>query len=190
MLDDLPPLEFFCRRKDTIKDIFRQEFEKQNHKLQLTIESPANSIEPSDSIGTDCRQVLWEPRLEKLCGKWHDDCLTRSKQHIIRAKFHKRMFAIFSLPAIVLPLLLSLLTAYPLVSSSGMILTSILTGVNTFFNHSKQELQHSGHSAKFFRLAAEIETEMVKRRQDRLAADVFLERISMEYRNISVHAPL
>ena len=83
----------------------------------------------------------------------------------------------------------NILVDYPLVSSSGMALTSILTGINTFFNHSKKQIQHFEFSAKFFRLATEIEKELSKKKSDRLAADVFVERVSMDYNNLAFNAP-
>ena len=130
-----------------------------------------------------------------LCNKWRDDCLKRSTQHDVKAKVHKRRFAVFALPAIILPVIMSglsnILVDHPLVSSSGMALTAILTGVNTctFFNHSKKQIQHFEFGAKFFRLATEIEKEMSKKKRDRLAADVFLERVSMDYNNLAFNAP-
>ena len=160
--------------------------------VHLKIDTPENS----DSISLDDpdrREVLWEPRLEQLCDKWRDDCLKRSTQHDTEAKIHKRSFAVFAIPAIILPLIMSglsnLLVDYPHVLSSGMALTAILTGVNTFFNHSKKQIQHFEFSAKFFRLETEIEKEMSKKKRDRLAADVFLERVSMDYNNLAFNAP-
>ena len=164
--------------------------------VHLKIETPENSSENSDSISLDNpdrREVLWEPRLKKRCNKWRDDCLTRSTQHDTKAKIHKRWFAVFAIPAIILPLIMSglsnILVDYPHVLSSGMALTAILTGINTFYNHSKKQIQHFEFSAKFFRLATEIEKELSKRKKDRLAADVFLERVSMDYNNLAFNAP-
>ena len=151
--------------------------------VHLKIDDP----ETSDSISldnADRNEVLWEPRLENLCNKWRDDCLKRSTQHDTKAKIHKRRFAVFALPAIVLPLIMSglsnILVQYPLISSSGMALTSILTGINTFYNHSKKQIQHFACSAKFFRLSTDIEKELAEKKNDRVAADVFGERISQE----------
>jgi hypothetical protein len=164
--------------------------------LEIIIASPRGSDNHSGSMSLDNpdrREVLWEPRLETLCNKWYDDCLARSTQHDVKAKIHKRRFATFALPSIILPLIMSglsnLLVDYPLVSSSGMALTAILTGMNTFFNHSKKQIQHFEYSGKFFKLATEIEKEIAKRKKDRIAADVFLERISADYNNLAFNAP-
>ena len=198
MNHQLPLIELFDRKKIKIQYIFRTEYLKQKkmEQVHLKIGTLEDSPENSDSISLDNpdrREVLWEPRLEKLCNKWRDDCLKRSTQHDTKAKIHKRRFAVFALPAIILPLIMSglsnILVNYPLVSSSGMALTAILTGVNTFFNHSKKQIQHFEFSAKFFRLATEIEKEIAKRKKDRLASDVFVERVSMDYNNLAFNAP-
>jgi hypothetical protein len=158
---------------------------------------PRNSKENSGSNSSrdnqDRNEVLWEPRLDILCNKWRKDSIVRSENHDKKAKIHKQRFAVFSLPAIILPLVMSglsnILVNYPLVSSSGMALTAILTGVNTFFNHSKKQTQHFEYSGRFFKLATDIETEMSKRKRDRIAADVFLERVSMDYNNLVFNSP-
>ena len=156
--------------------------------ISVRISSGNISLDDPDRL-----EVLWEPRLETLCNKWRDDSLKRSTEHDAKAKVHKRRFAIFALPAIILPLIMSgmsnILVDYPLVSSSGMALTSILTGVNIFFNHGKKQIQHFEFSAKYFRLATEIEKEVAKRKKDRLAADVFIEKVSMDYNNLAFNAP-
>ena len=70
-----------------------------------------------------------------------------------------------------------------------MALTSILTGMNTFFNYSKKQIQHYEFSGKSFRLSTEIEKERAKRKKDRLAADVFIERIPMQYNDLVFNSP-
>jgi hypothetical protein len=70
-----------------------------------------------------------------------------------------------------------------------MAITAILTGINTFYNNAKRELQHFEYSAKFFKLSIDVERELAKKKRDRLAADVFLERVSMDYNNLAFNAP-
>jgi hypothetical protein len=159
-----------------------EEVDMTNHSdLSLSIDEP------------DRREVLWSVRIEDLCNKWKNDCLIRTKRHDLKAKIFKRRFAIFALPAIVLPLVMSglsnVLVEYPLISSSGMAITAILTGINTFYNNAKRELQHFEYSAKFFKLSIDVERELAKKKRDRLAADVFLERVSMDYNNLAFNAP-
>ena len=158
------------------------------------VDGTANHSDVSVSVDEpDRREVLWDVRLEELCKKWKDDCLVRTKRHDLKAKVHKRRFDIFALPAIVLPLIMSglsnILVEYPLVSSSGMAITAILTGINTFYNNAKRELQQFEYSAKFFKLSIDVERELAKKKRDRLAADVFLERVSMDYNNLAFNAP-
>jgi hypothetical protein len=164
--------------------------------MQIVIESPRNSADEHSGSSVDNpnrHEVLWETRLEAICTKWKNDCIIRSEKHDTKAKTHKQKFAMFALPSIILPLVMSgvsnLLVDYPLVSSSGMALTAILTGMNTFFNHSKKQTQHFEYSGRFFKLAIDIEKELAKRKKDRTAADVFIERISMDYNNLAFNAP-
>jgi hypothetical protein len=164
-----------------------------NENSDIPRNSKENSNTNSSQDNPDRDEVLWEPRLDVLCNKWKNDSITRSESHDKKAKIHKQRFAVFCLPAIILPLVMSglsnIMVEYPLVSSSGMALTAILTGVNTFFNHSKKQTQHFEYSGRFFKLATDIEKEMAKRKKDRIAADVFLERISMDYNNLVFNSP-
>jgi hypothetical protein len=149
-----------------------------------------------DSVSLDDperKEVLWEPRLESLCNQWKSDFTNRSDQHDAKAKGYKRRYATFSIPAIILPLILSgfttVLVDYPLVTSGLMALTSILTGINSFFNYGKKSAKHSEYACRFFKLSIEIDIELAKRKKDRIAADMYIERISNNYSNLLLSAP-
>ena len=56
--------------------------------------SPSNS---TDNLSMDCvdrHDMLWEPRLESLCDKWKDDCISRSEKHELKARTYKQRYAI------------------------------------------------------------------------------------------------
>ena len=154
-----------------------------------------NEVEPSSESSVDDplrREIMWETRLETICHKWNTDSSNRSRQHDAKAKQMKKMGACLSVPAIVIPLILSGLTSIltdPLINSSSMVVVSILTGINTFFNYQKKESRHFEYSAKFFKLSTDIEKELAKRKKDRVAADVFLEAVGAEYNQLCFNAP-
>jgi len=159
--------------------------------IKLIIDSPKQSSLSVDDPNR--REVLWETRLEDLCKKWKEDSLSRSAEHDKKAREMKRKGTYLSIPSIVIPLILSgisnITSDLPLVNSSLMAFVSILTGVNVFFNFPKKQQQHFEYSAKFFKLSIDVEKEMSKRKKNRIAADVYLEKISNDYNNLTFNAP-
>jgi len=85
----------------------------------------------------------------------------------------------FSIPVIIIPLVIGgingMVDITPITFSILMIFSSILAGVNTFFNFSKKSTLHFEFESKYNELHISIEKELSIPKIHRTAADVFLE---------------
>jgi hypothetical protein len=92
----------------------------------------------------------------------------------------KKFYIFFSLPAIIIPILVTglsnYLQDYPYVVPLAMIFVGITSGVNSFFNFSKKVEQHNLYSDLYSELYSEIHSEMTKPKKNRIASDVFVEK--------------
>lgn len=140
------------------------------------------------------KELLWEHREEELLLKWMNEMYDNSKLHRKSGKKYKKCYAIFGVPATLIPIIMSGLTTqlkeYPLAQSLLMITTGTLVGVSTFFNLGKRFAQHFEYEHKYDELARELEKELKKPKRHRLACDVYMEKIYMKYSGLNVRAPM
>lgn len=150
-----------------------------------------NSNISEDDIGR--QELLWDPKLERILKVWKDECLYKSKEHVIRSKRNKCRYAIFSIPSILIPMIVTgvgrVLDNDSIVTITLMLTSSIFGGLNTFFNFGKKETLHNEFCNKFLELSDTINVEINKPKRNRIAADVFLEKIKQEYHKLSAAAP-
>lgn len=154
-------------------------------------------ISPPSSQSQDDNQrkeLLWENREEELLEHWKTEMYNNSKLHRKSGKKLKRLYAIFGVPATLIPIIMSGLTTqlkeYPLVQSLLMIIAGALVGVSTFFNLGKRFAQHFEYEHKYDELARELEKELRKPKRHRLACDVYMEKIYMKYSGLNARAPM
>ena len=140
------------------------------------------------------KELLWETREEILLKKWKDEMYANSKQHRKNGKKFKKLYAIFGVPATLIPIVMSGLTNqlenYPLAQSLLMITTGTLVGISTFFNLGKKFAQHFEYEHRYDELAREIEKELQKPKRNRLACDVYMEKVYMKYCSLNARAPV
>ena len=137
---------------------------------------------------------MWERREGNFLHNIIVDCNTQSKLHRRKGKLFKKLYTIFGVPTMLIPVVLSGLTdqlhEYKLTQSLLMIATGVLSGISQFFNFGRKYQQHFDFENKYSGLAGDIETELVKPKAFRIACDVYLEKIRLLYSNLNDNAPL
>ena len=146
------------------------------------------------SVDDDQRkELLWERREESLLLQWCEDCKSRSGQHEKKGNLNKTKFGLFSIPSILIPIILggvsSVVPCHSLIYSLGMMSAGLFGGVNAFFNFGKKESEHFEFMNRFFELANEIESELSKPKRHRIACDVYVEKIKQIYNKLCSASP-
>lgn len=77
----------------------------------------------------------------------------------------------------------------PFIITCLMLIVGILVGINTFFNFGKQRQSHFEFAGKYAELSLEIGVELCKPKKNRIACDVFLERMSSKFNQLNNNAP-
>lgn len=138
------------------------------------------------------KELLWEHREEELLKEWMEEMKENSIKQGKKARQTKKIYALFGVPATLLPIVLSGLSSLeiePLVNSLLMITTGSLIGISTFFNLGKKFAQHFEYEHKYDELARELEKELKKPKRHRIACDVYMEKIYMTYNGLNARAP-
>ena len=148
----------------------------------------------SESKDDDRVELPWEDREEQLVQKIASECTIVSKEHENKAKYNKKLYVAFGLPAMLIPIILAGLNTFltkehELLVSSLLILSGILTGISQFFNFGKKTQAHFEYASRYSELLLMIDIEMVKPKRFRLACDVFLERVSKCFADLNANAP-
>jgi len=158
--------------------------------LKLDITPPSNKSSEDDPLR---KELLWQKREEQLLLKWGDNIKQKAIKHKSKALTNKKMYHMFSIPVIIIPLVIGgingMVDITPITFSILMIFSSILAGVNTFFNFSKKSTLHFEFESKYNELHISIEKELSIPKIHRTAADVFLERIQQTYNHLNNYAP-
>jgi hypothetical protein len=140
------------------------------------------------------KELLWNSNLEEILENWKLECIQLSKLHHVRSKWNKCRYVTFSIPSILIPMCISGLSGIIHQESFStvvlMLCSSIFSGLNTFFNFGKKETLHNEFSNKFLELSDDINVEVKKPKKNRIAADVFLERIKQEYHKLLSSSPM
>ena len=139
------------------------------------------------------REMLWEAREEDYFKKIIDECNQQGKLHRRKGKLFKKLYMTFGVPTILIPIILSGITEEikhrPLLNSMLLMSTGIISGISGFFNFGRKYQEHFDFENKYNGLSQEIETELTKPKKNRVAVDIYLERIRLKYSNLNNHAP-
>ena len=138
-------------------------------------------------------ELLWEKRIEEVIYKWRKHCIEQSRKHGIKARTLKRKYQLITIPSILIPVVISgfsqLLQNHPLITSGCMVLVSISSGVSGFLNLGKLTEANFHAEGLYADLALNIEQEICKPKKNRLACDVYLERIRSAISKIYLNSP-
>jgi len=153
--------------------------------------TPNNS---TSSIDNEHRiELLWERREEQVVENFAEDANTRSISHDLKAKKFKRLNIGFTLPTIVIPLILSglseVLDEFKLLNNILLICVGILSGIQALLGFSEKYQKHSNFSNLFLELSDEVKTELSKPKSSRVACDLFMCKIRLRRSNLISRAP-
>jgi hypothetical protein len=141
----------------------------------------------------DRRELLWEQREEILLHKWKNEMHSNAVQHRISGRFYKRLYVIFGLPSVLIPIIIGSLSEplkeFSTTKSLLMILCGLLTGITTFFNLGKRYTDHGHYEHMYTELARSIESELSRPKAFRQPCDVYLEKIRLRFGNLNNQAP-
>lgn len=140
------------------------------------------------------RELIWSTDIENVIKEWHNRCLTSANWHVKKAKKHRKIFYILSIPAAIIPMSLAsasetLDEEYKHFIAGCLILTGGLNIIAGFLNSGKVAESHLNFSALYNELAVELTSELVKPRTNRQVADVFIQRIMDRYNSLNNRAP-
>jgi hypothetical protein len=140
---------------------------------------------PESTDDPNRKELLWEEREENLLLGWATDCKITSELHGLQSKKNKKLYAIFGIPSIFIPIVLggvsNVIPCNSLIYSLAMMVTGLFSGFGMFYNFSKKEIEHSEYQNKFLELSIDIDLEICKPKFHRVACDLFLERIKLKY---------
>lgn len=149
----------------------------------------------SDSSEDDDRiEMKWSSKQEEYIEQLRTTCEEKSKLYDVASHKCKKKYNFYSLPTIIIPLVLSVVNPYveqkyEIVNSVGMAMVSILTGLNTFYNYGKKCERYNEYSSKYSDIVEDIHLEMNKPKRFRVACDLFLERIKTKKGQCDATAP-
>jgi len=154
--------------------------------------SPLHHDDSKDD--SDRKELLWEDREEKFIQTIEDDCRANSVQLDLIARKKRSCFRLWSVPAMILPLIAASLnemapTKIKYVSSMIMLISGVCTVINTFFNFGKKSQQFFEYSNKYRELADEISVELCKPKRYRLDCDLVLHTVTVKRNAISSTCP-
>jgi len=139
-------------------------------------------------------ELLWTEKIEDAISAWMSNCVIFANAHKENAKYYKTIFCILGLPATIIPMVLASMTEtltedYTTITVILLILMSILNAIIGFIDPGKLAEAHLNFEALYNELSVEITSELIKPRQNRQEADVFIQRIMDRYNSLNNRAP-
>lgn len=139
----------------------------------------------SNSLDIDRPEMKWDNKLEEKLLEWLELCKQISVEHTKMSKKRKSCYYMMSIPSILIPLFMGFSQQYfgegheiyPLISSSGYLLTGSLTALNTFLGYGSKYIEHQVAAGRYEEIMYEIDSILIKPKKFRQPADVCMERI-------------
>jgi hypothetical protein len=164
--------------------------DEQEEEIQLKISSRSEDSHDDPNR----KELLWEKREEDIMEEWRQRMLNNSTAHGKKGRVMKTRYAACTVPAIIIPVVASglsnILQPYPLATACSMLATSILTGINGFFNFGSKTERHFHFEAAYMVLANEVQKEMCKPKAMRPPCDVYLQKIMSKMNELDASAPV
>jgi len=159
--------------------------------IELERTPPSNKSSEDD---INRKELLWENREEIQILKWKEIMILKKNNHNNNGKLNKKLYYIFGIPTIIIPLILGSLNGVvelnEITFTFLMIANSIVAGLNTFMNFSKKSRLHFEFSSKYAEVIVDIDKELSIPKAHRLAADVFIEQIVCKFNSMNNYAPV
>lgn len=139
------------------------------------------------------RELLWDKREELIFREWIKHSKEKVDFHTSKAKSCKNRNACLSIPTILIPIISSglsgILPCSSMENSILMMIVGILNCIDTFFDYGRLREKHEVFSNRYFSLITEVETELSKPKRDRVACDLYLEKIKGMYNTLHLTEP-
>ena len=139
------------------------------------------------------RDLLWDKREENIFKQWVAESKKKIEFHQIKAKSCKIKNACLSIPAILIPIVSSglagILPCNSMENSILMMIVGILNCIDAFFDYGRRREKHEVFSNRYFTLVNEVESELTKPKKDRIACDVYMEKIKQNYNTLHLTEP-
>jgi hypothetical protein len=147
--------------------------------------------ETSDNVHR--QPLLWTSAIESKFKEWYTKCVNNSALHNDKAKKYKKINYAIAIPAASIPLsaaaLANYIETYPIVQYICLVMTGILSIVQTTLNYGKKSERHDVYSSSYGKLGEIIGKELIKPQKNRREADVFLQEIMDEFNGLNRDAP-
>jgi hypothetical protein len=179
-----------------------------NHSVRNSMSSVSSETEDisfgfkgvSDSavLTRDGDTKPWPTTIEPLLQSWYADCQKRSVLHARNARHKKRMFRLFSIPSIIIPIAIASFSQLysvcddshaRVVVSIGYLMSSSLAGVGAFLNYGTQYAQHAQYEILYQEICNQIECILVTPVCHRRHSDVVLVDIRLSYDALNKGSP-
>jgi len=161
--------------------------------LKIRVDTPKKFIEISESSDVSREEMKWNEKNSDLLRNWSKNCKEALLAHEVKAKKYKKLYAIFGLPSILIPISVGIMQPYlqenDLIVSLLMVLTGSLSGINTFFDFSRKRSKHLEANAKYSELHIQIQSILAIPKRNREAADVSITKILYQLNSINNMAP-
>lgn len=153
--------------------------------------SPPTSESSNDRLRTE---LPWEKREEARINKMSMEAKQSAVVMNTKARHTKRLYAMFGIPTIFLPLLLAALEKHipsnlPYISTIILLFITFFSTISTFYNFGKKSATYFQYEAEFDKLYNNIQSELCKPRAHRIACDVFLSDVTIRLNHIKADAP-
>jgi len=156
------------------------------------IELKIRDITPP-SLDRERDEMLWDVKPENQLKIWKEEIDLKSKHHKKIGIRNKKLYIIFTIPSIIIPLVIAGLNGVvdilPITISCLMIFASVISTISSFINFGKKSQMNYEYDSKYDELSLTIELELCKKKIDRIAVDIFLERIFQRYNSLNATAP-
>ena len=150
----------------------------------------------SSSVSEDITRYeeKWTERHEEFLKQMKLDCNTASVKHNISSRANLWYYRLLAVPSITLPLFSAFLNEYlqedmKIITSAILLLRSGFAGVNTIFNFGKKAQQHNEYSGKYYDVQQEIAYTLTRKKKNRMACDISLEKYISKVKLLNGNAP-
>jgi hypothetical protein len=167
--------------------------------METVLEVNENIKEMSDSLSLDDanrKELLWDERNENFLKDIQRKAIENSKTQFKKAKHKRYLYIFFSIPCIIIPLSLSILNNIIVdknimiyINTISLVINVIFSSINTFMNYGKMIEQHCLFKNKFNELNINIQSELMKPKKNRQAADMYIEGIKSQFNSLCNYSP-
>lgn len=171
------------------------------------LDDNVNEEEPSETSNTPPPGLSdpWTQRTNDYLMRLRQCAEEKHRLHDLTGYHFRQLDVRWGVPAIIIPAACSPLVvlmgyispeschsipASDYIASIGFLLSTIVNGIYGFFKFGQRSTQHYMYSAKYSDIITDIDTELIKKKQFRINADLFVATIKMKYDNLIFGEPI